>query len=86
MDALWVMWLGSAAVGALIAALPRPGASGWPFDALLLFLLASLVCDGLAALGMAEGWRLNPYAMSGGFALAATLRSLLQRTRSAALR
>lgn len=83
MDALWAMWLVTAGAGALLAVLRRSTSAGWSFDALLLFLLASLVCDGLAAFGLVEGWRLNPYAISAGFALAAALRNQLWRARGA---
>jgi hypothetical protein len=84
MESLWVLWLGTAAVGGVLAALRQRSHSNWLFDALLLFLLASLVCDALAALSVIGGWRLNPYAISAGFALVAWARGLLpRRTRLA---
>lgn len=80
MEALWTLWLATALVGALLGAARRPSRSGWQFDALLVFLLSSVVCDGLAALGTIDGWRLNPYAISAGFVVGALLRSRLGRT------
>lgn len=77
MDPLWMLWLATGAVGPLLGVVVRASAQGRLFDGLLLFLLASLVCDGLAALSVIDGWRLNPYAISVGFALGAMLRDRL---------
>ncbi len=72
-----VLIAGSALVGAALA-LPRvfariaPGRAAW-IDALLLFFLASAVCDGVAALGLGGSAHLNPYAVAVGFLLVASL-------------
>lgn len=84
MDALWPLWLITAGIGALLGAFRRPSPSGWLFDALLLFLLASLVCDGLALFGVIDGWRLNPYAIGAGFVFGAALRQLMNKRSQAA--
>jgi hypothetical protein len=78
MELPWTLWLLTAVAGMLLGGLRRPSAAGWQLDALLLFLLASLVCDSLAAFAADDGWRLNPYAISAGFALAALLRAKLR--------
>lgn len=81
MESLWLLWLATAALGGVMGVLRRPARTAWAFDALLLFLLASLVCDAIALLAASESWRLNPYAISAGFAAAAGLRAALSRRR-----
>ncbi len=72
-----VLISGSAVVGAALA-LPRVLArsastrAAW-IDALLLFFLASAVCDGIAALGLGGTAHLNPYAVAAGFLVLASL-------------
>lgn len=83
METPWMLWLATAGVGAALAALRRPSSSDWAFDALLLFLLASIVCDGLALVTVIDGWQLNPYAITAGFALVAAPRAAVQRSRKA---
>ena len=67
----FVLIAGSAVVGAALA-LPRqfariaPSRAAW-IDALLLFFLASAVCDSVAALGLGGTAHLNPYAVAAGF-------------------
>lgn len=76
MQAEWVIVLGSLAAGALIGALRNPRADvPAAFDSLLLFALASLVCDLLAWWQPGQRWGLNAYALAiGCFVLSAWRR------------
>lgn len=67
MPAEWVIVLGSLAVGAVIGAVRKPRADvPAAFDSLLLFALASLVCDLLAWWQPGQRWGLNAYALGLG--------------------
>ena len=72
-------------LGAALAVLrKRPAARtvpGWA-EALLLFFLATVVCDGLAAVGLGLALAPNAYALAAGFLLTDTL--LAARRKQAA--
>jgi hypothetical protein len=73
MDLILTIALASATLGAVLALLRllpsrRPRAAVW-IDSLLLFFLASAVCDTVAWLQWGSSLHLNPYAVAAGYLL-----------------